>query len=528
MAAGTSVADTPVNTYTTGDQNRPAVAADGQGRFIVVWASNGQDGDGTGVFGRRFDAAGQVLGGEFPVNAYTTGNQSQPRVAADAAGKFIVVWQGRGGAERNDVFGRRFDAGGAPVGGQFQVNEGTSLDQSSPAVALAEDGSFLAVWSNGDRLAGRHFDDASMPTAGDFEIAVDDITSTYGFRSFHRRDARALPGGNFVVVWQDHTYTGYNYTYYDAVRGALFDDQGAPVSTFDATAGSPADQQRAPALAPDGDGGFVVVWGGYTYYAYYSRIYGRRFSSSGVPQGGVFNPTPAGDDFVRPEAVATVDPDRFLVVWNDPEIEGRYVAGDGTPVTEAFVINRKVEDNAGRGGWHRRPSTVTGRDRRGRPHSWRPKRTRDPRISARTPGPARRYGLPRSMSQVPEPGGPVQRRRRPRVRKPSYRAWRHYPLAELTRGYQPRYTFNRHTFWVNTGDLDTRASTGMPPLLSSPLPTIRDLSRDRRLSRKAVRSVGSRGPKSLKTKDDRLEWHLKMQDDRSPDSKPSAKIGSSI
>ncbi len=69
------------------------------------------------------------------------------------------------------------------------------------------------------------------------------------------------------------------------------------------------------------------------------RIFGRRFSADGTPQGATFDPTPAGETFLRPEDVAAVGADRFLVIWNDPEIEGRYVATDGMPITEPFTIN---------------------------------------------------------------------------------------------------------------------------------------------------------------------------------------------
>jgi hypothetical protein len=43
-----------VNSYTTGTQYRPSVAASADGRFVVTWHSYLQDGSGAGVFGRRF------------------------------------------------------------------------------------------------------------------------------------------------------------------------------------------------------------------------------------------------------------------------------------------------------------------------------------------------------------------------------------------------------------------------------------------------------------------------------------------
>ncbi len=88
-----------VNTYTTGDQTEPKVAADGSGRFVVVWQSgsyygSGPDGSGYGVAARRFDTAGTPAGAEFVVNTYTAGPQESPDVAAAPGGDFLVAWQG--------------------------------------------------------------------------------------------------------------------------------------------------------------------------------------------------------------------------------------------------------------------------------------------------------------------------------------------------------------------------------------------------------------------------------------------------
>ena len=51
-----------VNSYTTCDQVLPSVAAAATGAFVVVWESSQQDGHGWGVFGQRYDAAGNATG----------------------------------------------------------------------------------------------------------------------------------------------------------------------------------------------------------------------------------------------------------------------------------------------------------------------------------------------------------------------------------------------------------------------------------------------------------------------------------
>ena len=50
-----------VNTTTAGDQRSPDVAIGPDGRFVVVWRSEDQDGSGWGVFARWFDWDGTAL-----------------------------------------------------------------------------------------------------------------------------------------------------------------------------------------------------------------------------------------------------------------------------------------------------------------------------------------------------------------------------------------------------------------------------------------------------------------------------------
>jgi hypothetical protein len=92
------VPDFQVNTYTTSFQLGPAVAADAAGGFVVTWrsiGSTGGDNDGC-IHARRFDAAGEPLGADFQVNTYTTGGQVFPDVAADPVGGFVVAWNSFG------------------------------------------------------------------------------------------------------------------------------------------------------------------------------------------------------------------------------------------------------------------------------------------------------------------------------------------------------------------------------------------------------------------------------------------------
>ena len=120
------------------------IAAAGADRFIVVWDENADP-----ICGRRFDSAGAPVGTEFQVSESSTSYPYEPRVAADAAGNFVVVWTEyeRDGSGPG-VFGRQFDSTGAALGSEFQVNTYTYYHQNYPAVASAANGNFVVVWQS--------------------------------------------------------------------------------------------------------------------------------------------------------------------------------------------------------------------------------------------------------------------------------------------------------------------------------------------------------------------------------------------
>jgi hypothetical protein len=136
-----------VNTATTGNQRHPFVASDPAGAFTVVWES--EDGFAGGIFGQRYASSGIPLGLEFRVNTYITNHQSYPSVAVDASGNFVVVWSGLfQDGSMDGIFGQRFASTGTPLGPEFRVNTYTTEGQSDPHVAADTMGSFVVVWQS--------------------------------------------------------------------------------------------------------------------------------------------------------------------------------------------------------------------------------------------------------------------------------------------------------------------------------------------------------------------------------------------
>lgn len=137
-----------VNTYTPQDQLGAAVAVT-LSNFVVVWQSYYQDTSSYGVFGQRYNISGTPIGPEFRVNSFVTGYQFYPSVAADAGGDFVVAWEsadqdGSGAG----VYGQRFASSGAGLGPEFRVNTYTTNSQRHAAVASTISGNFVVVWQS--------------------------------------------------------------------------------------------------------------------------------------------------------------------------------------------------------------------------------------------------------------------------------------------------------------------------------------------------------------------------------------------
>ena len=137
-----------LNSHTDGDQDYPRIGVFADGRFVSVWESDGQDGDGWGVFAQRHEATGADLGEEFQVNSLSAGDQRGPVVATLAADRFVAVWSGEGSGDDIGLHGQLFDSAGAKIGQPFVVNGQVSGWQSGTALSVFANGSFIVAWTS--------------------------------------------------------------------------------------------------------------------------------------------------------------------------------------------------------------------------------------------------------------------------------------------------------------------------------------------------------------------------------------------
>lgn len=308
-----------VNNFTTSAQRWPAVAADSQGRFVVVWDSLGPDGSNSSVQGRRFSADGVPLGPEFQVNSFTTDYQRSADIATSGAGQFMVVWTSN--LQDGSAFGIRgrvFDAGGSPLGPDFAVNSHTTDSQEDPAVTSDGQGNFIVVWhsmgqdGSGRSVHARRFDSSGANLGAEFQA------NTYTTGNQERPDVASDTGGNFVITWQSDQSNGPDTSLASSLV-RYFDANGNPslgpefvVNTYT------YDNQVFPAIAADDQDRFVVVWqsDGSQYSDHFaSSIQGQLLDfQGGLGDEFQVNSYTTGGQFAP--AVAAFASLSYVVSWN--------------------------------------------------------------------------------------------------------------------------------------------------------------------------------------------------------------------
>jgi hypothetical protein len=333
-----------VNATTSTRKERPDVAMDDAGNFVVTWESMHQDGNGYGVYARRYDAAGVAQGGEFRVNTFTTGAQWFPAVAMDDDGDFVVTWSD---FAQPGIYAQRYDEMGVAQGAEFRVNAGTAHAQTSD-IAVAGEGSFTVTWQSDEEGLGwgilaRTFSAGGVPQQHQFRVnttAASDQTEPAAAMS---------ADGKAVIAWQGIAGPFADIFARRFVEGVPPPSHVGPefrVNTYT------PDGQGFPSAAMDADGDFVIVWESAYQDSNGYGIYAQRYNAAGVAQGAEFrvNTTISNHQY-DPEVAMDADGD-FVVVWSDylnNDVYARRFNAMGVAQGPEFLVNTFTFDSQIRG-----------------------------------------------------------------------------------------------------------------------------------------------------------------------------------
>jgi hypothetical protein len=180
------------------------------GGYAISWSS--QDSAGaTTLFVQRYDAQGAPSGGQ-PQIAYTATPQENPAIAVLRDGSVIVAST----QARPDwtVFARRFDANGTQIGSETIVASRAQGAFAQPVAIALDDGGFAAGWASVEDSSGtvlaqhaQRFDAAMHAAGAPVDFAAAGVNRNVSLQLV------AAPGGNFVAG-VTHRFNGIGYMQY--------------------------------------------------------------------------------------------------------------------------------------------------------------------------------------------------------------------------------------------------------------------------------------------------------------------------
>lgn len=277
--------DIQVNTTSIDSQLNPSIAVSRDGKKVVTWVSS--DGNGTGIFGQRYDSNGAKVGNEFRVNTNIASNEFNEygckTVAMSDDGSFMVVWT-QSDNDNLEVWGQRYDLNGVKIDSPIQINSYFTGEQRYPSISARGNGDYVVTWSSYGQdgsLWGIYAKQIFANGTTSNEIPVNTTTNSHQMTS----DVSVNASGNFVITW----------------------------TAFDS------------------------IW----------NVYAQRFNSDGIPNGSEFKVNTSGDIINNNPTVALDSNNNFMVTWfsvpdlvNGFDIMARKYDSTGTATTtNDFVVN---------------------------------------------------------------------------------------------------------------------------------------------------------------------------------------------
>jgi hypothetical protein len=344
-----------------GDQVFPDAAVTPNGGFMV-WQDNITDGSGWGVSARRLDSTLSGTLSTFQVNVQGTNDQENPRVALLKNGGAVFVWQG--GMEGYQHIYARFltPTNTFLTTTDLLVSTFTNNFQINPAVATLNNSNVMVVWSSFDQTSSNSLQDVYGQLLSPTGAKISTNFLVNQFTSYNQRTpaVAALQNGGFVVTWvseQERLVApnlGSNSTYTAAsavvtpsvdIYARLY-SSNAVAQSNEFLVNTDSNPCANPSVAAASDGSFMVAWSGRDMVTIANGwdVYARPFSSAGA--GGTtvrLNTYLNGNQYAPRISAIGLD---YMAVWTslgqDGSREGVYgqlIHNNGSLVGGEFRVN---------------------------------------------------------------------------------------------------------------------------------------------------------------------------------------------
>lgn len=267
-----------VNTQTGFNQEAPSVVSLQDDGFVVAWQSAGQDGSGYGIYAQEYDNNADPNGEEFLVNTTTEGSQDNPSTFSLLDGKYVVLWSSNDqDGSGYGIYAQVYDGTATPSETPFievAVNTTTDNDQVNPSGTFLADGGFVVVWTSAEQdesdfgVYGQLFDSSGEAVGTEFQV------NSYTFSNQEAPVVSSLADGGFIVVWESYGQDGSQ----EGIYGQRYDGTGETLGVEFQLNTTITEDQGSPCISPLFDRGFIAAWGSNDQDGSYEGIYGQIFS----------------------------------------------------------------------------------------------------------------------------------------------------------------------------------------------------------------------------------------------------------
>lgn len=346
-----------------GDQVFPRVSIKPTGGYLV-WQDNRTDGAGLGVSALKLDSSLSSTFSPFKVNQTDAFDQERPSVTMLNNGGAAFVWEG-GRQGFQHVYARFLTPAGTWATSEIMVNSPTNVFQRESSVATLTNGNVVVTWSSFNQVSSNSLRDVYFQVLTPAGAKVGGETRVNQFTTYNQRSAAVAPlsDGRFVVVWISEQQNAAFATAVDFLNGTapnqigrasvdvygrLFDQAGSPLGN-EFLINTSTNVCAEPAVAAAVDGGFGVAWMEKMLSNVSNSwdIVFRPFSANAL--GGssrVVNTWTYGDQLAPELAAMGTD---YLVVWTSmgqdgsrEGVFGQFLRADGTALYSEFRANSTV------------------------------------------------------------------------------------------------------------------------------------------------------------------------------------------
>lgn len=336
-----------INTFEPGDQRIPLIASNAAGDSVVIWQSRNQDAAGWAIYAQRLDIELEFQGSEFRINDFNIGSQDGQSLVMAADGSFAVAWNGQDRLSQTDVISvRRFGPDGTPLADDRRLSETTGASQLLPRLGLTDDDQLVVSWEDANEVSSfdilsRRADARGGPLGPITPLNV----STTGAQ--RRVDLAVAGDGSVVAVWQDAVLDGSDW----GVFLRCLDSRGLGPSEVQVNQFTTGQQSR-PRVARANDGRFAIVWQdnrGQSSFVY-RRIMARLFDASCQPLGPEVQVNQFDEGIQDQPAIAVDGAGNYVLAWqsfpDDFELQGIYarrLGRDGQFLSDEFRVSQELE-----------------------------------------------------------------------------------------------------------------------------------------------------------------------------------------